>query len=138
LSRCFNVTPILLAAALAGCSGGKAEADVCADRDGVLSRSAFVFVQSPASGERVPSGFTVSGCSSTFEATVSWRLRARDGRKLASGFTEGGSREPGPFSFAVRYSVEEREVGQLEIFEPSVTSEGFPTVKNVLPVVLEP
>lgn len=125
-------------AALAACGGGKPQADVCADRDGVLGRSAFVFVQSPASGGRVANGFRVSGCSNTFEATVNWRLRGRDGRELASGFAQGGSREPGPFSFAVRYSIETRQIGQLEIYEPSVTTEGFPTVKNILPVVLEP
>jgi immunoglobulin-like protein involved in spore germination len=129
---------VFLAAALAGCGNGKSEAGVCLDKDGALQRSSFVFVESPASGERVASGFRVSGCSNTFEANVAWRLRARDGRKLASGFTQGGSRETGPFSFAVRYAIDAREVGQLEVYEPSVTSEGFPTVKNVMPVVLEP
>jgi hypothetical protein len=138
LSR-YSLAPLaLLVAALAACSGGKSEAGVCDDKEGILGRSSFVFVESPASGERVEKGFRVSGCSNTFEATVSWRLRARDGHKLASGFTQGGSREPGPFSFAVRYSIEAREIGQLEVYEPSVTSEGFPTVKNVMPLVLEP
>jgi hypothetical protein len=125
-------------AALAGCGGGKAQPDVCANEDGILGRSAFVFVQSPASGERVANGFRVRGCSNTFEATVSWRLQGRDGRELASGFTQGGSREPGPFSFTVRYSIGTRQIGQLEIYEPSVTTEGFPTVKNIVPVVLKP
>lgn len=125
-------------AGLAGCGGGKAQADVCANKDGALGRSAFVFVQSPASGERVADGFRVSGCSNTFEATVNWRLQARDGRELASGFAQGGSREPGPFSFTVRYSIGARQIGQLEIYEPSVTTEGFPTVKNIVPLVLEP
>ncbi len=82
--------------------------------DGALSNTAFVFVQSPRSGERVSSDFRVTGCSSTFEATVNWRLRARDGRELASGVTQGGSQEPGPFAFPVRYSVDARQVGQLE------------------------
>jgi Immunoglobulin-like domain of bacterial spore germination len=130
--------PLLLAAALAGCGGGESAAGVCDDDDEILARSSFVIVESPASGERVSNGFRVTGCSNTFEATVGWRLRARDGRKLASGFTQGGSRELGPFSFAVRYSVDARELGQLEVYEPSVTSEGFPTVKNVMPLVLEP
>jgi Immunoglobulin-like domain of bacterial spore germination len=138
LSRCSLAPLALLVAALAACSGGKSETGVCVDKEGVLGRSSFVFVESPDSGERVASGFEVSGCSNTFEATVSWRLRARDGRKLASGFTQGGSRESGPFSFVVRYSIEAREIGQLEVYEPSVTSEGFPTVKNIMPVVLEP
>ena len=125
-----------MSAVLAGCSGGESASDLCADKDGVLKRSSFVFVDSPASGERVTSGFRVSGCSNTFEANVAWRLRARDGRKLATGFTQGGSREPGPFSFVVRYTIGAAEVGQLEVYEPSVTSEGFPTVKNVMPLIL--
>ncbi len=124
--------------ALAACGGGKAEADVCANKDGALGRSAFVFVQSPASGKQVTNGFRVSGCSNTFEATVNWRLQGRDGRALASGFAQGGSGQPGPFSFTVSYSVGVRQIGQLEIYEPSVTTEGFPTVKNIVPVVLAP
>ena len=127
-----------MVAALAACGGGKAQADVCADKDGVLGRSAFVFVQSPPSGGRVANGFRVSGCSNTFEATVNWRLQGRDGSELASGFAQGGSRESRPFSFTVRYSIGARQIGQLEIYEPSVTTEGFPTVKNIVPVVLEP
>jgi hypothetical protein len=118
LSRSSLAPLALLVAALAACSGGKSEAGVCVDKDGVLARSSFVFVESPSGGERVANGFEVSGCSNTFEATVNWRLRARDGRKLASGFTQGGSREPGPFSFSVRYSIEAREIGQLEVYEP--------------------
>jgi hypothetical protein len=136
--RCSVGLLALASAVLAGCKGGESASEVCADNGGVVRRSSFVFVESPASGGRVASGFRVSGCSNTFEANVAWRLRARDGRKLASGFTQGGSREPGPFSFVVRYSIGAAEVGQLEVYEPSVTSEGFPTVKNVMPLVLEP
>jgi hypothetical protein len=138
LSRRSIAGLAFLVATLSACGGGKAEADVCANGDGVLDRSAFVFVQSPASGKRVANGFRVSGCSNTFEATVNWRLQGRDGRELASGFAQGGSREPGPFSFTVRYSIGARQIGQLEIYEPSVTTEGFPTVKNIVPLVLEP
>jgi len=138
LSRRSIAALAFTVAGLAGCGGGKAQADVCANKDGALGSSAFVFVQSPASGERVAHGFRVSGCSNTFEATVNWRLQGRDGRELASGFAQGGSREPRPFSFTVRYSIGARQIGQLEIYEPSVTTEGFPTVKNVVPVVLEP
>jgi hypothetical protein len=128
----------VLAAVAGGCSDGNSAAGVCVDSNGILRKSSFVFVESPASGETVASGFHVTGCSNTFEANVAWRLRARDGRKLASGFTQGGSRESAPFSFVVRYSVDAGEIGQLEVYEPSITSEGFPTVKNVMPLVLEP
>jgi hypothetical protein len=127
------------AAALAGCGGGgPGESAVCGNGDGALDRTAFVFVDAPRSGERVLNGFRVSGCSSTFEANVNWRLRARDGRVLASGFTQGGGPDPGPFSFTVDYPSRSRQVGHLEVFEPTTTTEGFPPVKNVLPLVLEP
>lgn len=128
-----------MAAALAGCGGGsRSESAVCANGDGGLDNKAFVFVEGPRSGERVLSGFRVTGCSSTFEANVNWRLRARDGHVLANGFTQGGSQELGSFAFTVSYPIGERQIGHLEVFEPKVTTEGFPTVKNVVPLVLEP
>jgi hypothetical protein len=123
---------VLVAFALSACSGN-GERDVCAAAD---SRSAFVFVESPVSGATVASGFRVTGCSNTFEGTVNWRLRDRDGRELASGFTQGGSSEPEPFSFPVKYDADARQVGRLEVYEPAVTNEGFPPVRNVIPVVL--
>ena len=130
----------IAAALLAGCGGeGQHSASsVCANGDGALDKVAFVFVQSPRSGERVLNDFRVTGCSSTFEANLNWRLRGRNGRILASGLTQGGNLSPGPFAFNVRYPIGERQVGQLEVYEPRVTDEGFPPVKNVLPLVLEP
>jgi hypothetical protein len=133
------VTGAAVAAALAGCGGGsRSESAVCANGDGALDKTAFVFVDAPYSGERVLNGFRVSGCSSTFEANVNWRLRARNGHVLASGFTRGGSLDPGPFSFTVDYPLGARQVGHLEVYEPRVTREGLPPVRNVLPLVLEP
>lgn len=133
------LTGVAAAAALAGCGGGsRSESAICVNDDGALDRTAFVFVDAPRSGERVLNDFRVSGCSSTFEANVGWRLRARDGHVLASGFTQGGSVEPGPFEFAVSYPLGARQVGHLEVYAPKVTSEGFPPVKNVLPLLLEP
>jgi immunoglobulin-like protein involved in spore germination len=133
------LTGAVAAAALAGCGGGSRSAGaVCANGDGALDKTAFVFVEAPRSGERVLNGFRVMGCSSTFEANVNWRLRGRDGHVLTSGFTEGGSLEPGSFEFTVSYPIGARQVGHLEVYEPQVTTEGFPPVKNVLPLVLEP
>jgi hypothetical protein len=133
------LTCAVAAAALAGCGGGsRSAASVCANTDGALDGAAFVFVDAPRSGERVLDGFRVTGCSSTFEANVNWRLRARNGHVLASGFTQGGSLDPGPFSFTVDYPLGARQVGQLEVYEPQVTTEGFPPVNNVVPLVLEP
>jgi hypothetical protein len=129
----------LAVAVLAGCGDGGTDTDVCADGDHALSKTAFVFVQSPLSGERVSSGFRVTGCSRTFEGNVMWRLRARDGATLASGSTQGGSVQPGPFHFDVAYALPARQVGQLEVDEPTVTrQEGFPPVRNVVPLVLQP
>ena len=131
----------IAAALLAGCGGSDrhdSASSVCANGDGALDKAAFVFVQSPRSGERVLSDFHVTGCSSTFEANLNWRLRGRNGRILASGVTEGGNLSPGPFAFNVRYPIGDRQVGQLEVYEPRVTDEGFPPAKNVLPLVLEP
>jgi len=128
-----------VAGALAGCGGGsQSESTICANGDGSLDNKAFVFVEGPRSGERVLSGFRVTGCSSTFEANVNWRLRARDGHVLAKGFTQGGSQEPGSFAFTVSYPIGERQIGHLEVYEPKVTTEGFAAVKNVVPLVLEP
>ena len=112
--------------------------DRCLRPRGWRLGTAFVLVQAPASGDRVSNGFPVTGCSSTFETSVNWRLRGRDGHVLASGFTQGGSREAGPFRFTVTYSVRARQVGELEVYAPTVTTEGFPPVKNVIPLVLEP
>jgi Immunoglobulin-like domain of bacterial spore germination len=123
---------------LTGCGGSKDEVDVCANADGALSSAGLIFVKAPPSGERVSSGFRVTGCSSTFEATVNWRLRGRDGATLASGVTQGGSIEPSSFEFSIDYSIGARQIGELEVFEPRVTEEGFPPSKDVVPVVLEP
>ena len=130
----------IAAVLLAGCGGDghHSSSSVCGNGDGALDQAAFVFVQFPRSGERVLSDFRVTGCSSTFEANLNWRLRGRNDRILASGLTQGGSLSPGPFAFNVRYPIVERQVGQLEVYEPQVTDEGFPSVKNVLPLVLEP
>ena len=129
------------AAALAGCGDGGeggSESAVCANGEGALDRTAFVFVEAPRSGERVLNGFRVSGCSSTFESNVTWRLRARDGHVLATGFTQGGSDVPGPFAFTVDYPIGARQVDHLKVSAPQMTTKGFPPVRNVIPLVLEP
>ena len=127
-----------IALGLAGC-GGSNKSDVCSNGDRSLTSSAFVFVVSPASGERVSSGFHVNGCSNTFEATLNWTLHARNGSKLASGVAQGGTLESGSFNFAVDYSVTQLQVGDLEVVGGSGTStEGFPPPKDVVPLVLQP
>lgn len=120
-------------------NGGKGPvADNCANTDGALSEASFVIATTPRAGDRVNSGFGVAGCSRTFESNVQWRLTARDGTELAKGFTQGGGVDgPGPFSFTVNYSVTERNIGHLEVFEEDVSGgEGFPPGRTVLPLVL--
>lgn len=101
---------------------------------------AFVFVTSPVAGTQLFSGFTVEGCSRTFESTVNWRLLARDGSELASGFTMGGGVDgAGRFSFTVSYGgVAAAEVGSLEVFEVDASGgAGPPPPRVVLPLVLQ-
>jgi hypothetical protein len=97
-----------LVTAVLAACGGGPGGSACRNEDGALSATAFVFVEAPRSGERVSSGFRVAGCSSTFEGNVTC------------------------------YSIRARQVGLLEVVEPTVTREGFPPVRNVVPLVLRP
>lgn len=118
----------------------EAAVDVCSNADGALTDAAFIFVTRPRVGERVSSGFSVSGCSRTFESTVNWSLKANDGTELASGHTQGGGVDgAGEFSFKVDFSVAERQIGHLEVFEEDASDgEGKPPSRNVIPLVLQP
>jgi len=127
----------ITAALLTGC-GGEQDVEVCGNGDGAINNVGFIFVEDPRGGERVSSGFEVRGCSSTFEASVNWRLRDKTGKVLASGVTQGGSLRPSSFAFTPEYSVAARQIGELEVFEPRVTDEGFLPPRNVVPLVLEP
>lgn len=125
----------------AGCAAtGGTGAAVCSNADGALDNAAFVIADAPAAGARVSSGFAVSGCSRTFESTVVWRLLARDGSVLNQGNTTGGGVDGfGPFSFAVPFTVGERQIGHLEVFEEDASDgEGNPPGRTVLPLVLQP
>jgi len=124
---------VLIVAAAAGGCGGSGGSSACSN----AGNAAFVFVETPGSGDRVSSGFTVRGCSSTFEGNVVWWLRSRTGRVLARGHTQGGSQAPASFEFTVTYTAAVQQVGRLEVDEPRVTSEGFPPTQNVLPLVLQ-
>lgn len=116
------------------------EADACDNDDGAFNDAAFVLATEPEAGERVESGFEVAGCSRTFESNVQWKLLGRDGSVLASGNTQGGGVDgPGPFSFTVPYSLDNQQIGHLEVFEEDVSDgEGNPPGRTVLPLVLKP
>ena len=139
LSTLALVMPTQPASAMGSWFGGE-ETDNCANDDGAFDEAAFVITTAPQAGERVESGFTVAGCSRTFESSVQWKLIARDGSVIASGNTQGGGVDgPGAYSFTVPYSVDARQVGHLEVFEEDVSDgEGFPPGRTVLPLVLKP
>ena len=113
---------------------------VCSNEDGALSDKSFIFVTIPTSGTRVQSGFVVNGCSRTFESNVPWRLLDRDGNELASGAALGGGVDGfAPFSFNVSFTAAAQQLGHLEVSEEDVSDgEGFPPVRNVIPLVLNP
>jgi hypothetical protein len=121
-------------------TGPKVAASCCSMADGALDAATFIFVTAPASGTRVTSGFTVNGCSRTFESNINFILKARDGTVLASGHATGGGVDgSGPLSFTVTYKVTERQIGHLEVFaEDASGGEGFPPPRNVIPLVLQP
>lgn len=128
------------ALAMGSIPGGGPTADNCDNEDGALSDVSFVIATAPRPGDRVESGFAVAGCSRTFESTVNWKLKARNGTELASGHTQGGGVDgPGPFSFTVDYKADQRQLGHLEIFEEDASGgEGFTPGRTVLPLILKP
>lgn len=119
---------------------GRSTQDVCSNADGALTDKSFIFVAEPTSGSRVRSGFVVRGCSRTFESNVPWRLVDRDGNQLAAGATTGGGVDGfGPFSFVVNFSVTSQQIGHLDVSEEDVSGgEGFPPVRNVIPLMFNP
>ena len=126
----FSMSVLWLAAT--GCKPEAAPAppaaaahDPCSNSDGAPGDTPFVFVTSPHSGARVSSGFAVTGCSRTFESTVVWKLKGRDGS--------------GPFSFTISYTAPEPQIGHLEVYEEDASDgEGHPPGRNVIPLVLGP
>ena len=136
-------TSLMLAAVPAVAMGSLVdgeETDNCSNEDGAWDEAAFVIATGPKPGERVESGFDVTGCSRTFESNVQWKLLARDGAVLASGHTTGGGVDgPGAFSFSIPYTVTVQQLGHLEVFEEDVSDgEGFPPGRTVIPLVLKP
>ncbi|MFD0987491.1 Gmad2 immunoglobulin-like domain-containing protein [Methyloligella solikamskensis] len=111
----------------------------CENDDGALDDAAFVIVMTPRAGDRVRTGFGVTGCSRTFESNVQWKLIGADGSELASGHTSGGGVDgAGTFDFDVTYEVDKRQVGHLEVMgEDASDGEGNPPGRTVLPLVLQ-
>lgn len=98
----------------------------------------FVMVTAPAAGAKVKSGFAVTGCSRTFESTVTWTLTVRGGQELAKGTAKGGGVDgAGPLSFTVTAAVAKPTLAYLEVLEPSAS--GKPGSSRVIvPVLITP
>ena len=112
-----------------------ADAFVC---DQSLPDASLVIVTSPASGEEVANGFTVRGCSRTFESNVQWRLLDRTGEELANGFTMGGGIDgPAPFEFTIEYATTNRQIAYLEVYEEAMSeAEDLLSPHAVVPLVI--
>ncbi|MCB9947984.1 MAG: Gmad2 immunoglobulin-like domain-containing protein [Rhodospirillaceae bacterium] len=138
--RLLASSAVVMLACTMGPTRPWAGAGACDNGDGALDGAAFVIAMAPTAGARVSSGFEVSGCSRTFEGTVVWQLLARDGSVLANGFTSGGGVDgSAAFAFTVDYTVAERQIGHLEVYEEDVSDgEGYPPGRTVLPLVLQP
>lgn len=107
----------------------------CAD---VPKDEPFVMVTAPSAGAKVTSGFAVTGCSRTFESTVTWTLSVRGGKELARGTATGGGVDAaGPLSFTVAATVEKPTLAYLEVIEPSASGKGG-TARVIVPVLISP
>lgn len=113
-------------------------AQACPTGNPVLDEASFVVVTDPAPGSELVPGSTVRGCSRTFESTVPWTLRDRSGDVIDRGVAMGGGVDgAAPFSFTVDYTLDEAQVGILEVEEPDPSDgEGLPPTRAVLAVVL--
>ena len=113
--------------------------DNCKNDDGALTDAGFVIVQSPKSGDRVKSGFTVKGCSRAFESNVPWQLTDATGKIIAGGATLGGGVDGfGNFEFTVPYVVDKTQFGVLSVMEDDPSDgEGYPPKDNEIPLILK-
>jgi len=106
------------------------------------SQQGFIAINYPRPGVRISGKghiellVTVRGCSSTFEGTLNWHLKTRDGVTVSAGVAQGGSLRPGPF----RFTIPPPSVGEgpavLEVYEPPASGEGGPTSRATVPLVL--
>jgi hypothetical protein len=100
------------------------------------SKQGFIVVNQPRSGAHVGNGLSVSGCSSTFEGTLNWDLKTKDGVTVSAGTAQGGSLGPGRFRFTIPPRSVEQGPAVLEVYEPPASGEGGPTSRVTVPLVL--
>ena len=104
-ARAFTLTLIVTAMAASPSAqtptSAPAAIDACTASPDALKDEPFVMATAPLAGARVKSGFTVKGCSRTFESSFAWTLTIRGGKVLAKGTASGGGgtaldRSPSP------------------------------------------
>jgi hypothetical protein len=113
--------------------------------DHALKRAEFedlappIVVESPQAGDEVSSPMTIEGTADVYEATVSFRLLDADGKEIASGFATAtcGTGCRGDYMEQLKFSVDEKQAGTLEVFESSAEN-GEPLHMVRVPVVLTP
>src|SRR6266511_4118119 len=98
-----------------------------------------IVVENPLIGSNVSSPVTVSGTANVFEATVSLRILDENGKEIARTFTTAtcGTGCRGDYSVSVRFSVDHRQHGTIEVFESSA-KDGSPINLVTIPVTLLP
>lgn len=79
--------------------------------------AAGIEVSSPATGDTIKSGFTVSGRSNTWDGNVYYRLVGGGDIELAAGKLTGGAGDWGPFSGEVVFENTCCTELQLELYE---------------------
>ena len=134
MTQIKRLVTLVFALSVFGASSALAQSP-CAD---VPKDEPFVMVTAPAAGAKVKSGFAVTGCSRTFESTVTWTLTVRGGQELAKGTAKGGGVDgAGPLAFTVTAKVAKPTLAYLEVLEPSASGKGG-TSRVIVPVVISP
>jgi len=90
----------------------------------VTSTSGAIIITSPAQGDTITSGTTVTGKAQVFEGTVSFRLKGSKSGQLAAGSfqVKGDSSQLTPYSFNLAFTngvVGGSDTGVLEVFSIS-------------------
>jgi spore germination protein GerM len=98
-----------------------------------------IVVESPKRGEKVSSGFEISGFANVFEANVNIRVTDQNGKRLVDTFTTAtcGSGCWGDFSESVEFEVDERQPGLVEVLTLSA-EDGSEQDVIIIPVTLVP
>ncbi len=98
-----------------------------------------IVVENPLIGSKLSSPVTVSGTANVFEATVSLRILGENGKEIARTFTTAtcGTGCRGNYSVSVRFTVDHRQQGTIEVFESSA-KDGSPINVVDIPVILLP